>query len=67
MARLRSLGIGGGDGDTRGLATAFGRVATQFPSAWVVRTRDMQVIASQERSQYVLPFLEIARNPERNY
>lgn len=56
-----------GDGDTRGLATAFGRVATQFPSAWVVRTRDMQVIASQERSQYVLPFLEIARNPERNY
>lgn len=37
------------------------------PGAFVVRTRDMKVIASQYRSDYLLPFAKIAANPERDW
>lgn len=37
------------------------------PGCFVVRTRDMQVIANQEDSQFVLPFLDIARDPEADW
>jgi hypothetical protein len=37
------------------------------PGAFVVRTRDMKVIASQYRSDYLLPFVKIAANPERDW
>ena len=38
-----------------------------FPSAWVVRTRDMKVIADQETSEYWLPFLSIAEDPDADW
>ena len=34
-----------------------------YPSAWVVRTSDMKVIADQNTSEYWLPFLLIAQDP----
>ena len=37
------------------------------PGCFVVRTRDMQVIANQEDSQFVLPFLDIAADPEADW
>jgi len=37
------------------------------PGCFVVRTRDMQVIANQEDSQFVLPFADIAADPEADW
>lgn len=38
-----------------------------YPSAWVVRTSDMKVIADQNTSQYWLPFLLIAQDPTADW
>jgi hypothetical protein len=38
-----------------------------FPSAWVVRTSDMKVIADQNTSEYWLPFLLIAQDPNADW
>jgi hypothetical protein len=38
-----------------------------YPSAWVVRTSDMKVIADQNTSQYWLPFLLIAQEPDADW
>lgn len=55
-----------GDGKTSGaVATPFSRAVTSVPNAFVVRTSDMRVIAFQGRSNNVLDFAAIARNPNR--
>ena len=38
-----------------------------FPRAWVVRTSDMKVIADQNTSDYWLPFLLIAQDPDADW
>lgn len=55
-----------GDAETAGSAASpFSRAVSSLPSAFVVRTRDMRVIASQEQSPTYLDFPAIVRNPER--
>jgi thiol-disulfide isomerase/thioredoxin len=57
-----------GDGETAGaIARPFANAVTAMPSAFVVRTRDMRVIASQDRSDSYLDFVQIVNNPERLY
>jgi hypothetical protein len=43
------------------------RIWSAVPGGFVVRTRDMQVIANQEDAQFVLPFLDIAADPEADW
>ena len=38
-----------------------------FPSAFVVRRSDMVIITDQSRSEYTLPFVAIARNPNADW
>ena len=38
-----------------------------LPSAFVVRRRDMRIIADQSRSSHVLPYAEIGRDPEADW
>ncbi|MGB0647922.1 MAG: Ig-like domain-containing protein, partial [Bradymonadia bacterium] len=38
-----------------------------YPSAWVIRTSDMKVIADQNTSDYWLPFLLIAQDPDADW
>ncbi|MEE2786347.1 MAG: Ig-like domain-containing protein [Myxococcota bacterium] len=38
-----------------------------FPSVWVVRRRDMRLIADQNRSNFYLPLALIAADPERDW
>lgn len=38
-----------------------------YPSAWVIRTADMKVIADQNTSEYWLPFLPIAQDPDADW
>lgn len=42
-------------------------LVSAFPTSFVVRTRDMRVIASGDRSDYILPFVEIAMDPEADW
>jgi hypothetical protein len=57
-----------GDAETAGgVATPFSRAVSALPSAFVVRTRDMKVIASQEESATYLDFSAIVRDPERSW
>ncbi len=55
-----------GDGVTEPTARTLysSPVVTGFPSGWVVRRSDMMVIADQGHSQYILPWLQIAANPD---
>lgn len=59
-------GLRVGDGDTMPAPGAMIRspVVQAFPSGWVVRRSDMTVIASQHASQYILPFEQIAADPD---
>lgn len=75
-ARLIDRVIGGdspgfrvGDGETRPRAQVFPNapIVGSYPSAFVVRTRDMRVIADQASSQSVLPFDQIARDPDASW
>lgn len=55
-----------GDGETAGGASLpFGGAVAALPSSFVVRTRDMRVIASQDRAGGWLDLLTIVRDPER--
>jgi thiol-disulfide isomerase/thioredoxin len=57
-----------GDGETAGAVNLpFSGAVQALPSAFVVRTRDMHVIASQDRSETYLDLLSIVRDPERLY
>ncbi len=38
-----------------------------FPSVWVVRKRDMNLIADQSRSNFYLPLVSIAEDPEADW
>ncbi|MCK6549780.1 Ig-like domain-containing protein [Myxococcota bacterium] len=60
----RSIRVG--DGVTAGTAAQpFGRAVDSVPNAFVVRTRDLRVIAFQGRSDTYLDLVGIAQNPER--
>ena len=56
-----------GDGETMPTAGAFAAVAEFVPTAYVVRRRDMKVIADQASSQAYLPFVDIAKDPEADW
>lgn len=56
-----------GDGATQGANMPFSRAVSAIPSAFVVRTSDMRVIASQARSGSRLDWVSIARDPSRLY
>ncbi len=60
------LGLRVGDADTMPTPGAMIRspVVQSFPSGWVVRRSDMTVIASQHASQYIIPFAQIAADPD---
>ncbi|MBV70891.1 MAG: hypothetical protein CMH52_06025 [Myxococcales bacterium] len=42
-------------------------IVTGFPSVWVLRKRDMRLIADQGRSNYYLPFELICADPEADW
>ena len=57
-----------GDGVVQGgVNQPFGRAVSAIPSAFIVRTSDMRVIASQARSGNQLNWVQIAQNPNRLY
>jgi hypothetical protein len=58
-------GIRLGDGETLPAPRTLiqSPVVQSFPSGWVVRRSDLNVIASQHASQYLLPFVQIAADP----
>lgn len=63
------LGLRVGDRDTSPEANYIldSDIVQAFPTVFLVRTRDMQVIADQGRSDYYLPFLDIVENPEADW
>ncbi len=42
-------------------------IIMNYPTVFVVRRSDMRIIAHQGRSQYPLPLVDIARNPDRDW
>ncbi len=54
-----------GDADARPTSNIFNNspVVTAFPTVFVVRTRDMKIIADQSNSRILLPMVDIAQNP----
>lgn len=62
-------GIMIGDADTRPEANFVqnSAIVRAFPSVFVVRTRDMKIIADQNRSDYYLPLQQIAADPEADW
>ena len=63
------VGIRAGDSDTRPTAGFFhySPVITALPSVFVVRKRDMRVIAEQARSDFILPYIDIGHDPEADW
>jgi thiol-disulfide isomerase/thioredoxin len=59
-------GLRVGDGETRPAAGAVERssIVTAYPSAFVVRVRDMRIVADQGSSAFFLPYLDLVRNPD---
>jgi hypothetical protein len=55
------VGLRIGDGQTMPSPMVFGNAVSSVPNAFVVRRSDMQVIASQATSQYVLDFVDLAQ------
>ncbi len=62
----RTPGIRVGDGETRPTARAIynAPVVEAFPSGFVVRKRDMRIIADQQQARGMLDFVAIAMDPE---
>lgn len=62
-------GLRAGDGDTLPTArTIYNAPLLQyFPTAFVVRTRDMRIIADQADAYGTLPFVRIAQDPEADW
>ncbi len=62
-------GIWVGDGDSRPNPGGFraSPLVEGYPSAFVVRTRDMQVITHQGLSEYVLPFSQIVNHLDADW
>jgi hypothetical protein len=60
-----------GDGETMPTSEFFNQSTgfSSFPSAFVIRRSDMQIISSQEQNQEtgMLPFVEIAENPNGDW
>lgn len=57
-----------GDGVVQGgVNQPFSRAVSAIPSAFIVRTSDMRVIASQARSSSTLDWVRIAQDPSRLY
>lgn len=70
ISRYATLGSGIRVGDAN--ATPRNAIATSpliraFPSAFIVRKRDMRIITDSSRSNYLLPFVEIAMDPEADW
>lgn len=64
-----AAGIRVGDGDNSIRADGIVRsdLVDFFPTSWVVRRSDMQLIADQRTSDYYLPFAEIAMDPQADW
>jgi hypothetical protein len=45
----------------------YGGMFDAIPRSIMVRKRDMRIIASQHRMEYMLPFVKVAANPEFNW
>jgi hypothetical protein len=60
-------GLRVGDGETAPLDRPFGRAVSAVPTAYVVRRRDMRVIADRFEASGELDFAAIAADPERNW
>lgn len=62
-------GVRVGDGDTRPAArTLYNAPLLQaFPSAFVVRTRDMRILADQASSNTMLPYVRMAQDPDGDW
>ncbi len=54
-------------GDTSGRDIYNAPLVRAFPSAFVVRVRDMKILIDQASSNTVLPFVRIAQNPEGDW
>jgi len=61
--------IAAGDADTQPTPGFLNgsAILRAFPSVFVVRTRDMRIIADQNRANSYLPLLQIAENPEGDW
>lgn len=58
-----------GDADTQPMAEMFRNapITNAFPTAFVVRKSDMKLIVNQSWSQGMLPYVQIARNPNADW
>jgi thiol-disulfide isomerase/thioredoxin len=62
------VGIRVGDGDGEPANAIYeSALVNAFPTSFVIRRSDMRVIASGDRSDYILPFVEIAMDPEADW
>jgi hypothetical protein len=64
-----NIAISAGDSDVLPNPGVFydSPLITAFPTAFVVRTRDMKVIADQGRTNSILPFVQIALHPDADW
>lgn len=62
-------GIRIGDAETLPAASVFKgiQLVQAFPSQFVVRKRDMRVIAASFTTQYLMPILQVARHPDADW
>lgn len=58
--------VGDADGEPANAVTTSGLVEF-FPTSFVVRRSDMTIIADQRNSDYYLPFVEIAMDPDADW
>ncbi|MEO1267764.1 MAG: hypothetical protein AAFX99_06675, partial [Myxococcota bacterium] len=64
IGNAASLRVGDGDTNPASRTIYNSPIITGFPSAFVVRRSDMNIIADQGSSQFILPFPEIAADPD---
>lgn len=48
-------------------AVASNRSVRAFPTAWIIRRRDMMMITDSSLTNYYLPFVEVAMDPEADW
>jgi hypothetical protein len=65
----RVAGYRVGDADTQPIQNAFNNapIITAFPTGFVVRTRDMRIIADQSSTRFVLDYLAVTADPEAQW
>lgn len=70
VGRYTQTGLRVGEADSTPPGTihdAGGTLWRAVPGTIVVRTSDMKIIANQEDSDYILPFLQIAKHPDADW